>query len=100
MDEQSDEQKSSSVDQASEMARISDIQARYVDVLMQKPHVIGVAVGLRRQSGFLAQPPQLTLVVMVDQKVPLEELAPEDRIPSEIEGIPVDVQEMGTFTAF
>jgi hypothetical protein len=83
-----------------EQARVTDVQTRYVDMLMQKPHVIGVAVGMRKRSGFLMQPPQLCLVVMVDQKVDSESLPPEDRIPTEIEGIPVDVQEMGTFTAF
>jgi hypothetical protein len=86
--------------QSDQTARITDIQARYADILMKKAHVIGVALGMRKRAGFLAQPLQPVLVVMVDQKVPLEELAPEDRIPPEIEGIPVDVQEMGAFTAF
>jgi hypothetical protein len=36
---------------------------------------------------------------MVDQKVPASELAPEDLIPRELDGIPVDVQEMGVFYA-
>jgi hypothetical protein len=36
---------------------------------------------------------------MVEQKVPLDQLAPEDRIPSELDGVPVDVQETGTFEA-
>jgi hypothetical protein len=36
---------------------------------------------------------------MVEKKVPLETLDEADRIPSEIEGVRVDVQETGAFTA-
>jgi len=34
-------------------------------------------------------------VVMVSHKIPPELLAPEERIPAEIDGVPVDVQEVG-----
>jgi len=79
-------------------ARISDIQARYSPELLQKAHVIGTAVGYRKQNN--SPTDEWVLVVLVDQKVPLAQLAPQDRIPSEIEGIRVDVQAMGgSFTA-
>ena len=35
----------------------------------------------------------------VDQKVAVTELAPEDKLPEELDGVPVDVQETGTFVA-
>jgi hypothetical protein len=82
------------------MARVTDVQARYSDWLMKKPHVVGIAVGLRKRVGFLAEPSQLCLVVMVEKLIPPEQLPPEDRIPEEIEGVPVDVQETGAFLAF
>jgi len=41
----------------------------------------------------------VALVVMVSRKVPPHELAPQDILPREIEGIPVDVQEVGELKA-
>ncbi len=78
--------------------QVSDVQARYTEVLLQKANVIGVAVGMRKRGDQVTD--DLVLVVMVSKKVPRETLAPEDYIPAEIEGVPTDVQEFGTFTAF
>jgi hypothetical protein len=83
--------------QDEQMARITAVQTRYADELMRKKHVVGVAVGLAQRDGEYTQ--EVALVVMVEQKVPLDQLAPEDRIPSELDGVPVDVQETGTFEA-
>ncbi len=80
------------------MEQISTVQSRYVDELMQKRHVVGVAVGLARVDDVITD--ELALVVMVDEKVPLEKLAPEDHIPRELEGVRVDVQEVGPLQAF
>jgi hypothetical protein len=81
-----------------ERARVTEVQARYIDELMKKAHVVGVAMGLRKKiSPF---PGQFCLVVMVDQKVPLDQLMPEDRIPVDLEGIPVEIRETGSFAAF
>jgi hypothetical protein len=38
-------------------------------------------------------------VLPVNHKVPSELLAPEDRIPEEIDGVPVDVREWGAISA-
>lgn len=78
--------------------KITDIQARYVGELMQKAHVVGVGVGMAKVNGEYTD--ELALVVLVDKKVPMEELAPEDRIPAEIEGVRVDVNEVGIIEAF
>lgn len=81
-----------------DMQRISDVQATHADELLQKANVVGVGIGLRRRAQSLMQ--ERCLVVMVERKVPLEELAPDDRIPREIEGVPVDIQEVGKLSAF
>lgn len=86
------------MNQSHQQAKITDVQARYADTLMQKAHVVGVAIGLRKKADVYTD--EFCLVVMVDQKVPLDALTPQDRIPAEIEGVPVDVQEMGNFAAF
>jgi len=80
------------------MTQIQSIQDRYTDLLMSKPHVIGVGAGMQQRGG--KPTGEMALVVMVDQKVATDDLDTNDRIPNHIEGVPVDVQEMGTFTAF
>ncbi len=77
--------------------RAQAVQAKYSDMLMSKPHVQGVGVGLATKEGQFTD--QIAIVVMVDEKVPADQLAPEDRLPDELDGIPVDVQVMGTFWA-
>jgi hypothetical protein len=77
--------------------RAEAVKAKYTDMLMSKPHVQGVGVGLAKKGGQFTD--EVAIVVMVDQKVPDSELAPEDRIPKELDGIPVGVQEMGFFHA-
>jgi hypothetical protein len=79
-------------------AKISDIQARYADELMTKEHVVGVGMGMAKVKGEYTD--ELALVVLVDKKVPMDELAPPDRIPATIEGVRVDVQETGKIEAF
>ncbi|RMG76984.1 MAG: hypothetical protein D6711_02680 [Chloroflexi bacterium] len=73
--------------------KIAQVQAMYGQELMQKANVTGVGIGYKRIKGESTD--QLALVVMVKEKVPIDDLAPQDRIPSEIDGIPVDVQDVG-----
>jgi hypothetical protein len=61
--------------------------------LMEKPNVVGVGVGLRRKDGVLTS--DVALVVMVNRKLSTAQLDPEGMIPGEIDGVPVDVQEVG-----
>ena len=84
--------------QDEEMQKLTEIQSRYVDELMGKRNVVGVAVGLKKVDGAYTE--ERALVVMVSEKLPSDQLTPDDLIPSEIEGVPVDVQETGVFTAF
>lgn len=74
------------------MQKVIDIQAKYADTLMQKPNVVGVAVGREQREGKPDGP--LCLVVLVNKKVPFEALSAADRLPDEIEGVTVDVQEI------
>lgn len=77
--------------------RITQVQAQHAQALMQKAHVVGVGLGLAMVDGQYSE--EMALVVLVDCKVPLEQLAPVDRIPCEIDGVRVDVQETGTIAA-
>jgi hypothetical protein len=80
------------------MKHISSVQEKYTDELMQKAHVVGVGVGLAQEDGQYTN--EISIVVMVDKKVPIHELEPEDRIPQELDGVRVDVQETGEFTTY
>lgn len=62
-------------------------------MLLEKAHVIGVAIGYQQKNGVTTNTP--ALVVLVDEKVPLAQLAPQDHIPTELDGVPVDVQSAG-----
>ncbi len=77
--------------------RVQAVQQAHVDELMAKANVVGVGVGLRKVRG--AYTDQVALVVMVRRKLPRHQLAPTDFIPNEIDGVPVDIQEVGEITA-
>jgi hypothetical protein len=74
------------------------VKNTYQDWLMSRPHVVGVGIGLRKIGG---EPTgDVAVVVMVDQKLPASQLNPEDIIPHELDGVPVDVQEVGKLRAY
>lgn len=77
--------------------KASEVQAKYANDLMHKPNVVGVAVGYTSRNGVRSS--DVGVIVMVDHKVPFNELLPDDLIPKELEGVPVDVQETGGFSA-
>jgi hypothetical protein len=79
-------------------ARAQAVREAYINELLSKPNVVGVGVGIPQRGG---QPvDEVGLVVMVEKKVPRDELRPQDLVPTEIEGVPVDVQEVGQIRAF
>ena len=78
--------------------RLSDLQRKYLDELMSKPNVVGIGIGLAQKNGDYTE--ELALVVMVSKKVPLGDIDEADRIPATLEGLPVDVQEVGDLQAF
>lgn len=77
--------------------RILAVKQVYEDELLSKPNVVGVAIGYSQIGGQTTD--KLALVVLVTNKVPQTTLKPEDQIPISIEGIPIDVQEVGEITA-
>lgn len=78
-------------------AEIQEVKGRYQASLLKKPNVVGLGIGYKERGG--GKTDQLSLVVLVKSKVPPSQLQPEDAIPSEIEGIPTDVREVGELLA-
>jgi hypothetical protein len=65
--------------------------------LLAKPNVVGVGVGEKISQG--RSTGELSVVVLVRQKVPLVGLQPEAVVPREIDGIRTDVVEVGLIRA-
>jgi hypothetical protein len=80
-----------------EMNQIRAVKAKYERRLLRKKNVVGVGIGFRYREG--EQTDELALTVMVRQKLSPSELRPRDRIPRELDGVPVDVQEVGELRA-
>ena len=84
-------------DQRSAVEKAQAVKDAYTGILMSKPNVVGVGIGLHKAEG--QRTGQVGLVVMVSHKVPKEMLSPEDVIPDQIDGVPVDVREVGEMNA-
>ncbi len=85
------------IDREQATARAQAVKQIYASQLMAKANVVGVGVGFQTRRG--KRTGQIGLVVMVSQKLPVAQLQPADVIPHEIEGVPVDIQEVGEVRA-
>ncbi|MBK8029400.1 MAG: hypothetical protein J0M07_31300 [Anaerolineae bacterium] len=81
-----------------QLQRAADAQQKYSDYLMGLPHVIGVAVGYTSRHG--QREAEIGLIVMVDEKLPVAQLAESEIVPRQLDGVRVDVQETGAFSTF
>lgn len=79
------------------VARAQSVKAKYERELMRKRNVVGVGVGFQERAG--QRTSNVCIVVSVRQKLPLAQLAPQDVIPTELDGVPVDVRATGAFRA-
>ena len=80
------------------MAQLSRVKTNHERELMNKANVVGVSIGLRKRGGEYTNEP--VIVVSVTRKVPYSTLDPDDVIPPELDGVPVDVQAIGEPRAF
>ena len=76
---------------------IRAVKDRHEDDLLKKKNVVGLGIGFKEVKG--QETDQLSLVVMVRRKSPPSQLDAVDLIPFEIEGVPVDVIEVGEIAA-
>jgi hypothetical protein len=72
---------------------IRAVKQTYESQLLRMANVVGVGIGFRTCQGVRTDDP--ALVVLVSRKLPPELLSPQERIPAELDGVPVDVQEVG-----
>ncbi|MBM4464694.1 MAG: hypothetical protein FJ014_03870 [Chloroflexi bacterium] len=76
---------------------IKAIKDRHEEDLLQKKNVVGLGIGYKEVEG--QDIGLLSLVVMVKKKEAPSQLDVVDLIPSDIEGVPVDVKEVGEIVA-
>lgn len=75
------------------MEDVRTVKTKYEDTLLMLPGVIGVGVGMRQRGGQWTD--EVCIVVSVQNKLPADVLDPKEIIPHELEGVPVDVLEVG-----
>ncbi|MHA2189937.1 MAG: hypothetical protein ACXAEN_14940 [Candidatus Thorarchaeota archaeon] len=80
------------------MEKAREVKKKHESELMKKAGVVGVAIGYKHIDG--RKTIQLCIVCYVEEKKTEENLEPEDIIPEEIEGVPIDVVETGRIRAF
>ena len=83
--------------QSEALERLRMVKAAHEADLMRRANVVGVGIGFREREG--QRTDELAIVASVIHKVPLSRLAPEDVIPPELDGVPVDVQAVGELRA-
>jgi len=74
-------------------SRIADVRNRHESELLGYPHVVGLSEGIRIEQG--KPTGERCLVVFVDKKIPADQLNRSEILPSEIEGVRLDVVEVG-----
>jgi len=77
--------------------RIRMIKARHEKELLAMKNVVGVGIGFKETAGGITD--RMSIVVMVERKLPAETLDSKDLIPPLIEGIPTDVKAVGKIEA-
>lgn len=78
-------------------ARFAAVRARHEDRLLRYPNVVGVSEGTRVRGGVDTGEP--CLVVYVTRKVPAAKLGESGLLPTELDGVPVDVRAVGRIEA-
>ena len=74
-----------------------EIKSKYEKKLLQLANVVGVGVGYKLVDG--QQTDTISVIANVVQKKPISQLARQDVVPAELDGILTDVQEVGRFRA-
>lgn len=82
--------------EAISVTELQALVARHRDELLRKPNVVAVGIGFPSGQADITAPQRPGIVVSVTHKVAADQLTPDERIPRELEGIPVWVQEIGT----
>jgi hypothetical protein len=79
------------------MEKALAVKRRHERLLLKFPNVVGVGIGYKQVGGQLTD--EIAIVVSVSRKLPAAQLRPGQGVPYRLEGVPVDVVEVGTLHA-
>ncbi len=79
------------------MRQLISVKERHERYLLGKRNVTGVGIGFKKVKGRKTN--ELSIVVLVEKKLPETALKDEDIIEKELDGVPTDVQEVGKVRA-
>lgn len=79
------------------LAQAQAVKQRHEAGLLKKKNVVGVGVGFKHRGGQMTD--VVAIVVNVQKKVPKSQLSKQDLIPEHLEGVPLDVIEVGSISA-
>jgi hypothetical protein len=78
-------------------ARVAAVLSRHEARLLQFPNVVAVAAGHRSRGGTPSGEP--CIVVYVERKLPKRQLKKAELLPTQVDGVAVDVVEVGRIEA-
>src|SRR5690606_4246645 len=81
----------------SELQGLTDALATAEGKFLDKPNVVGVALGHKITDGVMSDTP--SIMVLVSHKVPADMLRPADRVTKTVDNTPTDVLEVGHLVA-
>ena len=77
--------------------QIKKAKDKYTDKILSYKGVVGIGIGYKTING--KETAQLSIVISVKKKKPLNELKENEIIPEELDGIKTDVREVGEIRA-
>jgi hypothetical protein len=81
-----------------EIREISELRKTNQSAMLKKRNVVGVGVALKETAG--QKTSDLSLTVLVHEKMAKQDISDNDMIPAAIDGIPTDVVRVGKVVAF
>jgi len=78
--------------------QVSQAKQKHVTELLAKPNVVGVGIGMKEIAG--ESTGEMSVVVMVRHKLPMEALGPGVAVPAAVDGVPTDVIQVGDLRAW
>jgi hypothetical protein len=82
------------IDTAERIQHAQRVKAQHEHDLMSHPGVVGVGIGYRQRDGELDED-EIVIVIRVQRKKHRDELTDDDLLPTDLDGVPTDVQEGG-----
>ena len=81
-----------------QIVKAQTARAAYVVSLLSKQNVVACGVGYKISQGQVTDEP--SVIVSVTRKLPVAQLAVQDMVPDDLDGVPTDVLETGVIRAF